>query len=49
MTGSLFLAAIASSFYFFIFFSKKMSANAETGDKEGVWCKKNLNLSDPDT
>ena len=28
---------------------KKMSANAETSDKEGVWCKKNLNLSDPDT
>ena len=28
---------------------KKMSANAKTSDKEGVWCKKNLNLSDPDT
>ena len=28
---------------------KKMSANAETSDKEGVWCKKNLNVSDPDT
>ena len=28
---------------------QKMSANARISHKEGVWCKKNLNLSDSDT